>query len=526
MSFLVAGKSFHDDKFGSFYFVTPSVASPASDALSARLDRGSRQTAVCTRTETQTHAERPSPSSPSPSPVRSAGDHLHPQDLQLSMALCGGCRFLVLALRSMHVWARSAPALAQPVRVFSSSSRVCSLDSFSSGHRRVRAAGVKAERTCPSAGGAQRNLSAVALSLQGQRRPLCRYDLLDLGEVEENTRKALACKHLRRFIIDPSLAKLVAEHLSQDIEDGKAVIFECNPGPGVLTRTLLNCGAQRVVALESDKAFLPDLQALENDLEGQLEVVHCDFFKLDPIGHGSMKPPAMYSEKLFTDLGISEVPWTADVPVKVVGIFSQRNERNMLWKLVYALFERLSIFRYGRVELIMFISEKNYSNLVAQPGNNKSYQAVSALFQMSCNIELLHQEPWSSFVTTSRHGGLNIPKSKVVPNDHLCLVRITPRVDLFTPTLTPFNSSTLVVMVKQCLAKRRGKLIEKLNSWSPGIGQDLLGQIGLSEDVLTGQVYPDQYKHLFELMEKSEQFTQSWLYSEVLENTKNTGCGS
>lgn len=50
-----------------------------------------------------------------------------------------------------------------------------------------------------------------------------------------------------------------------------------------------------------------------------------------------------------------------DVPVKVIGIFSQRNERNMLWKLVYALYERLSVFRYGRVELVMFISEKEYT---------------------------------------------------------------------------------------------------------------------------------------------------------------------
>ncbi len=54
------------------------------------------------------------------------------------------------------------------------------------------------------------------------------------------------------------------------------------------------------------------------------------------------------------------ISW-ADVPVKVVGIFSQRNEKNMLWKLVYNLFERHSIFHYGRVELIMFISQKEYT---------------------------------------------------------------------------------------------------------------------------------------------------------------------
>lgn len=33
----------------------------------------------------------------------------------------------------------------------------------------------------------------------------------------------------------------------------------------------------------------------------------------------------------------------------------------MLWKLVYALFERISVFQYGRIEINMFISEKEYT---------------------------------------------------------------------------------------------------------------------------------------------------------------------
>lgn len=47
--------------------------------------------------------------------------------------------------------------------------------------------------------------------------------------------------------------------------------------------------------------------------------------------------------------------------------------------------------------------------------------------------------------------------------------------------------------------------------------------MGLFEDVLTGQVYPDEFKQLFELMEQSQEFNQSWLYEEILENSKKTG---
>ncbi|XP_075781024.1 dimethyladenosine transferase 2, mitochondrial isoform X1 [Pelodiscus sinensis] len=362
------------------------------------------------------------------------------------------------------------------------------------------------------------------LGQESRHRPDSRLPLRlpEAAEAAQLVLKRARCAPpLRRFIACPDLARTLHASLQRGPARGPPpLVLECEPGPGLLTRMLLNAGA-RVVALESDRAFLPDLQSLENSLHGQLEVVYCDFFRLDPLGCGSMKPPAMYSEKLFENLGILAVPWTADVPVKIVGFLPQKKERNFLWKLIIGMYERSSIYRYGRIELNMFVSEKEYKMLTAKPGELRSYQTLSVLWQTACEIELLHMEPWSSFLTNSKTRGLGIQKSMLLPNNHLCLVRMTPRWNLFTGGMTTANSSTFILMVQQCLAKRKSKLIDKLNSWSPDSGSKLLKQLEIPENIVTGHLYPEEYRRLFEAMEHSKEFSESWLYGEFLENTRH-----
>lgn len=59
--------------------------------------------------------------------------------------------------------------------------------------------------------------------------------------------------------------------------------------------------------------------------------------------------------------------------------------------------------------------------------------------------------------------------------------------------------------------------------WSPDSGSKLLSEMNMLEDILTGNVYPDEYLKLFQLMDNSREFTQSWLYEEILENTQRKG---
>lgn len=63
---------------------------------------------------------------------------------------------------------------------------------------------------------------------------------------------------------------------------GDCTVIEIGPGPGGLTRALLEAGAKRVISIEHDPRCIEALQPLIIKAEGRLSVVHADALTVRP----------------------------------------------------------------------------------------------------------------------------------------------------------------------------------------------------------------------------------------------------
>ncbi|HCJ16061.1 MAG TPA: 16S rRNA (adenine(1518)-N(6)/adenine(1519)-N(6))-dimethyltransferase RsmA, partial [Hyphomonas sp.] len=86
------------------------------------------------------------------------------------------------------------------------------------------------------------------------------------GLTQATARKALG----QHFLFDPDILKRTA--LAAGPIEGRTVI-EVGPGPGGLTRALLDNGAAKVIAVEADERFAQALQSWPEAKSGRLHVI-------------------------------------------------------------------------------------------------------------------------------------------------------------------------------------------------------------------------------------------------------------
>src|SRR5690606_22594496 len=107
----------------------------------------------------------------------------------------------------------------------------------------------------------------------GAARPATTEALPPLREVIARhglgARKALG----QHFLLDLNLTRRIAR-AAGDLASG--TVIEIGPGPGGLTRALLDCGARRLVAIERDPRCLAALEEIADAHPGRLQVIAGD----------------------------------------------------------------------------------------------------------------------------------------------------------------------------------------------------------------------------------------------------------
>lgn len=185
-------------------------------------------------------------------------------------------------------------------------------------------------------------------------------------------RKALG----QHFLLDGNLTDRIAR-ASGDLATGTTI--EIGPGPGGLTRSLLRCGARRVVAIERDRRAVAALAELAAAFPERLTVCEGDALEIDLVGLG--EAPRRI---------VANLPYNVATPL-LIG-----------WLRHAQAFESLTL---------MFQKEV-VERLAARP-RSKAYGRLSILAQHVCEVTPLFDIAASAFV----------PPPKVVSS----VVRLRPR---------------------------------------------------------------------------------------------------
>ena len=91
----------------------------------------------------------------------------------------------------------------------------------------------------------------------------------------------------QNFLLDLNLTAKIAR--AAGANDG-GIFYEVGPGPGGLTRALLNEGADKVIAVERDQRCLPALAEIAQAWPGKLEIIQADALALD---EAAILPPGI-----------------------------------------------------------------------------------------------------------------------------------------------------------------------------------------------------------------------------------------
>merc|ERR1711997_783965 len=202
-------------------------------------------------------------------------------------------------------------------------------------------------------------------------------DLLRLYRIK--AKKSLS----QNFILDPSILQRFVKTAGNI--DGKIAI-EVGPGPGGITRAILDTNIKECHVIEKDPRFLPTLKLIKNSVgEDRLHISigDCLHYNLSSRLNGKlMKTP--WDSPLKSDLVLfGNLPFNVATP--------------FLIKLMKSMADQTNFFTFGRMTSVLTFQHEVALRMTAPPGNPERCR-LSVIVQNWANVQYAYNLPGGAFV--------------------------------------------------------------------------------------------------------------------------------
>ncbi|GMT26757.1 hypothetical protein PFISCL1PPCAC_18054 [Pristionchus fissidentatus] len=189
----------------------------------------------------------------------------------------------------------------------------------------------------------------------------------------------------QNFLMDMNLTRKIVR--AAGVREGDWVC-EVGPGPGGITRGILEAGAERVDVIEIDQRFIPALQHLSEAAEGRLNIHRADVLKL-----------CIAEVWRQQDFACSSSHWIDETlpPAHVIGNLPFNIASPLIIKYLREMSNRVGPWSFGRVPLTLTF-QLEVARRLCSPIDNEARSRISIMAQMYSDPKLVFVIPGSCFV--------------------------------------------------------------------------------------------------------------------------------
>ncbi|RUS30532.1 S-adenosyl-L-methionine-dependent methyltransferase [Jimgerdemannia flammicorona] len=192
----------------------------------------------------------------------------------------------------------------------------------------------------------------------------------------------------QNFIFDKNITDKIVS--SAFISPTDVLVVEVGPGPGLLTRSILDAGARNVVAVEKDARFIPTLTQLTEASEDRLKILHGNMLKIphtDILNAANISPPSLTSPSPQGNLG----------DIHIVGNLPFNVASPLLLQFLRMLSQRKGLFGVGARVRMTFMFQKEVGKTLTANIGTEHRGRFSVMAQSLCDVRTIYEVPSKVF---------------------------------------------------------------------------------------------------------------------------------